>query len=281
VQAAYSKHLIKTYGNVPSIIENQQQQLSFCKLPLDAVEGWGMSDEFRVDTENSLVVLLNEWWHSQPEDMQTEDCKKRLSSLVRPTGLSYGYLLSALEMLDWFIAPFLKYKLATLVSTTAESTLYQINQPKMVIQIRNRGYSPKDVMLHWSLSEKEILEAVGCKTDGIVHGPTAYGTGHIWSLYFRGSLHNAEGVSDGNKVLKLSLGLRLSTVGKMPEGIPATARVDSYYKPWRQTDQYTLFEDCEGWCVDATLGCTTVQDALETYLTDVELKIKVRIRSTQ
>lgn len=46
------------------MLTDRSRLASFCQLPLSAVRLWARLDELRVDSENSVALLLTHWWQA-------------------------------------------------------------------------------------------------------------------------------------------------------------------------------------------------------------------------
>lgn len=276
LQEALFGCLLDSYGDAHSIMNNNDLQVSFCKLPLHSIELWGSSDKVAVDSENTVVVLLNKWWHSRAS--QTTDCKTKLSGLVRLVFLSTSYLQYTLDKLDWFIAPFTEYKHAChIVNKYGKDRVDLGRKPydKLVVT-RRCSTLQQGLTLEWRIPLERILHVVNSTTDRTVKGPEGYWQGYTWKLEFL-----AEASNKGKDYVQIGLVVRKQPADLMPGNISMSCDVCIVGDPFGDTWKQVLFDN-EYWWRYHTIKIQDVALTLEKKLTDDKhLPITVAITNVE
>lgn len=82
--------------------ERDPQSLSdlFLQLTHAQVVRWAASDRLTVDHENSVLLMLDYWWHKSPN--KQADRARELAACVRLRWLSNGFLFGVVHKLEWF-----------------------------------------------------------------------------------------------------------------------------------------------------------------------------------
>ena len=93
--------LVDTYGDVPSVIVDEEHRGRFCQLPHAALISWLKADNLRVHSESCVVYLLNSWVMANEDESSPEELRQ-LALNIRVKQLSHTYLYSILPDLPWF-----------------------------------------------------------------------------------------------------------------------------------------------------------------------------------
>jgi hypothetical protein len=266
LQEALLHCLLDRYGDGLAIINNDELLFSFCKLPLSSIELWGSSDKLKVDSENTVVVLLNMWWNSQENKIQKEECQWKLSALVRVAFLSNGYLQYALPELDWFIAPFPKYVYACSIVNTVGIAALENAEPFDQLNLTHRcSASQTQLHVEWRLPFAQVQQAVTSCANWCIHGPEGYWQGHMWSVMLQCGEEGEQG-----EETECVVGITQRPANSMPQGIPASAKIAVQGEPFNEVWKQLMFRDGQVWCVDKTSDgeVEVTLRALQHHLTD-------------
>jgi hypothetical protein len=90
--ATCQRRLVDLFGDVPSVITEQQWRQRFCTLPHAAVLAWLQADDLKVHSENCVVFLLSAWVKSEEHPPCSPQQLEKLAHNVRVQHLTPSYL---------------------------------------------------------------------------------------------------------------------------------------------------------------------------------------------
>jgi hypothetical protein len=91
----WQKHVSSTFQDVYALLTSNSLSQQFRCLPFSAVRAWAASDDLRVDSENSVAVVIS-WWYGGQEGCNTSKQQlEELSGLLRVRELSPGKTLAS------------------------------------------------------------------------------------------------------------------------------------------------------------------------------------------
>ena len=100
--------LIKIFGDVPAVIQDEGQRMAFCKLPFHVVLAWAKADDLKVHSENCIVLLLSAWTKANDRycsilRLANKERLKELVLSIRVQHCSHSYIQTVLPHLPWFV----------------------------------------------------------------------------------------------------------------------------------------------------------------------------------
>jgi len=200
LQALCQQRLMQLFGgDVQAVIQDAARRTEFCQLSFTAVKLWASLDELRVDSENSVAVLLTLWWIAHwgtpgtpvpfKKSGQVTMQQRKLTELVRMGQLSTSFLHGVLPQLPWFKAEPAKWNkfILTQVLHTSRGQLlpaHTRSQLPTAWLSKARKAAPPVLTVDWNLTATEIasLHTAAATGQALLDSPGLYWAGFSWHL---------------------------------------------------------------------------------------------------